>query len=71
MMFDFWNFYYDNPKNFYKGFDAIDNFYITFYRFDVSDHFDAGEHVGVWSSIQLCSGNLGGSCMKCVAFVST
>ena len=71
MMFAFWNFYYDKPKTSCMGLDAIDNLYITFYKFDVSENFDVGKHVGVWSSIQLWIGNLGGSWMECVALVST
>ena len=71
MMFDFWNFYYDKPKTSCMGFNAIENLYITFYRFDVSEHFYVGKHVGVWSSIQLHSVNLGGSWMEHVAFVYT
>ena len=43
----FWYFNDDKAKIFCRGFSAIDNFYITFYRSDVSEHCDVGKHTGV------------------------
>ena len=56
----FWSFYYAKTKPFCRGFSAIDNLYITLYRSGVDEHSDVEEHLGVWSSIQLCSSNLVG-----------
>ena len=42
------------------GSSVIENFSITIYRFDVSEHCDSGEHVVVLSSIQLWIANLVG-----------
>ena len=39
----FWYFYYDKAKTLYRGFSAIDNLYITFYRSDVRRHYDVSE----------------------------
>ena len=66
----FGDFYDDRAKTFCRGFSDIENFYITLYRSDVSEYFDAVEHMRVWSSIRLYSGNFYGSCMKYFLLVS-
>ena len=63
-------FYYDKAKTFCRGFYAIENLYITLYSSDAIKHCDVGEHVGVLSSIHLCSANFDVSWMKYVALVS-
>ena len=67
----FWCFYDDKAKIFCRGFAAIDNLYITIYRSGISKKNDVGEHMGVLSSIQLCSANFYGSWVKFFALVST
>ena len=59
----FWGFYYYNTKIFYMRISSIYNFYISLYRYYVSEHSDVGEHVAVWLSIQLCIANLGDNCL--------
>ena len=67
----FGRFYDDKAKKVFWGFDTIENFYITLDRSDVIKKFDVGEHMGVWSSFQLCRGNFYCSWMKCILLVST
>ena len=52
-------------KTFCRSFDDIENFYIKLYRSDVRNKFDVGEHMGVLSSIQLCSANFDSICKNC------
>ena len=59
-MMSFGDFYHYKTKTFCRGFAVIENLSITPYRYGVSEHSDIGEHVGVWSSFQSCSANLGG-----------
>ena len=70
-MFVFGIFYDDKAKTFFRVFAAIENLYVTLYRYDISKFFDVGEHMGVLSSIQLYSDKFYGSQMKCFAIVST
>ena len=49
----------------------MNDLYIKFYRSDLSEHFDFGEHVGVLSSIKFFSANFGGIVMIFFALVST
>ena len=67
----FWGRYDYKAKTFCRGFSAIENLYIKFYRSDLRKHFGVGKHVGVLSYIQLFSVNMGGICMECVYLVST
>ena len=40
-------FYHDKTKTLFRGFSAIENLYIIFYKSDLREHSDIGEHVGV------------------------
>ena len=62
----FWYFYGDKAKNFCREFTVIDNLNIIFYRYNVSKHYDVSEHMGVLSSIQLCSDKFDVSWMECL-----
>ena len=71
MMFFLGGGYYYKTKKLYRVFAAIYNMYIALKRYDGIEHIDSGEHVGFWSTIQLCISNLGGTCLSVITLVFT
>ena len=64
-----WYFNDDKAKTFCRIFADIDNLDVTLYRYDVSKHWDVGEHMGVWYSIQCWIANFDDSWIKRFALV--